>query len=101
VIDMAPLAFGMTGEIAARIGAEAFDHLDAPVRVGAPMTPVPFSPAPFTVHRAEDVVVRSARNGDRSSGTASIALLMPKPHAILDDDYASGYRPPGNSRPDA
>lgn len=46
VIDMAPLAFGVTGEIAARIGETAFDYLDAAVvRIGAPMVPVPFSPA--------------------------------------------------------
>src|SRR5262249_25813489 len=34
------------GEIAAQIQEEAFDYLDAPVgRVGAPFSPVPFSPA--------------------------------------------------------
>jgi pyruvate dehydrogenase E1 component beta subunit len=37
---------GMGGEIAAQIQEEAFDYLDAPVaRVGAPFSPVPFSPA--------------------------------------------------------
>jgi pyruvate/2-oxoglutarate/acetoin dehydrogenase E1 component len=37
---------GIGGEIAAQIQEEAFDYLDAPVgRVGAPFTPVPFSPA--------------------------------------------------------
>lgn len=36
---------GIGAEIAARIGDEAFDFLDAPVkRVGAPFTPVPFAP---------------------------------------------------------
>jgi len=36
---------GIGAEIAAQIQEEAFDHLDAPVgRVGAPFTPVPFSP---------------------------------------------------------
>jgi pyruvate dehydrogenase E1 component beta subunit len=36
---------GAGAEIAARIAEEAFDYLDAPVtRVGAPFTPVPFSP---------------------------------------------------------
>jgi pyruvate/2-oxoglutarate/acetoin dehydrogenase E1 component len=37
---------GIGGEIAAQIQEYAFDYLDAPVgRVGAPFTPVPFSPA--------------------------------------------------------
>jgi pyruvate dehydrogenase E1 component beta subunit len=36
---------GIGAEIAAQIGHEAFDYLDAPVaRVGAPFSPVPFSP---------------------------------------------------------
>ena len=36
---------GMGGEIAAQIQELAFDYLDAPVsRVGAPFSPVPFSP---------------------------------------------------------
>ncbi len=37
---------GFGGEIAAQIQEEAFDYLDAPIaRVGAPFSPVPFSPA--------------------------------------------------------
>ncbi|MFN3215967.1 MAG: alpha-ketoacid dehydrogenase subunit beta [Acidimicrobiales bacterium] len=37
---------GMGAEIAAQIQEEAFDYLDAPIaRVGAPFSPVPFSPA--------------------------------------------------------
>ncbi len=37
---------GIGGEIAAQIQEEAFDYLDAPImRVGAPFSPVPFSPA--------------------------------------------------------
>ena len=36
---------GFGAEIAAQIQEEAFDHLDAPVgRIGAPFSPVPFSP---------------------------------------------------------
>ncbi len=37
---------GFGGEIAAQLQEEAFDYLDAPIkRVGAPFSPVPFSPA--------------------------------------------------------
>ena len=37
---------GLGGEITAQIQEEAFDYLDAPIaRVGAPFSPVPFSPA--------------------------------------------------------
>jgi pyruvate dehydrogenase E1 component beta subunit len=37
---------GVGGEIAAQVQEFAFDHLDAPIgRVGAPFSPVPFSPA--------------------------------------------------------
>jgi pyruvate dehydrogenase E1 component beta subunit len=36
---------GVGAEIAARIGAECFDELDAPVlRVGCPFAPIPFAP---------------------------------------------------------
>lgn len=59
VIDLAPRAFGITAEIAARISEEAFDYLDAPViRIGAPMVPVPFSSAlePLVVPKPEFVV---------------------------------------------
>ncbi len=36
---------GVGGEIAAQVAEQAFDYLDAPiVRIGAPFTPVPFSP---------------------------------------------------------
>ena len=37
---------GLGGEIAAQLQEHAFDYLDAPIgRVGAPFSPVPFSPA--------------------------------------------------------
>ena len=44
VVHEAVQAFGIGAEIAARIGEDAFDELDAPVvRIGAPFMPVPFS----------------------------------------------------------
>jgi acetoin:2,6-dichlorophenolindophenol oxidoreductase subunit beta len=59
IVDMAPRAFGITGEIAAQINETVFDYLDAPVvRVAAPMVPVPFSPAleAFVVPKPEAIV---------------------------------------------
>jgi acetoin:2,6-dichlorophenolindophenol oxidoreductase subunit beta len=59
IVDMAPRAFGITGEIAAQIGETVFDYLDAPVvRIAAPMVPVPFSPAleAFVVPKPEAIV---------------------------------------------
>jgi pyruvate dehydrogenase E1 component beta subunit len=46
VVAQEAVRFGGFGaEIAAQVQEEAFDHLDAPVgRVGAPFSPVPFSP---------------------------------------------------------
>jgi len=47
---------GLGAEIAAQIQEEAFDYLDAPVaRVGAPFSPVPFSPA-LEQHYVPDAV---------------------------------------------
>lgn len=44
IVDGAPRAFGVTGEIAATIGEQAFDWLDAPVlRLAAADAPVPIS----------------------------------------------------------
>ena len=48
---------GLGAEIAAQVQEHAFDHLDAPVaRVGAPFSPIPFSPA------LESVYVPSAQS---------------------------------------
>src|SRR6185295_359702 len=54
---------GVGAEIAARIGAELFDELDAPVaRVGCPFAPIPFAPE---LERAllpgSDEIVRGVR----------------------------------------
>ncbi|GAA0779535.1 alpha-ketoacid dehydrogenase subunit beta [Roseibium denhamense] len=55
VIDEGHQSYGVTAEIAARISAKAFYHLDAPViRMGAMDVPVPFSPA------LEDLTVPTA-----------------------------------------
>ena len=46
VVHEAVTFAGMGAEISAQIQEEAFDYLDAPVlRIGAPFSPVPFSPA--------------------------------------------------------
>lgn len=46
IVHEAVRSGGIGAEIAARIQEEAFDYLDAPIaRVGAPFSPVPFSPA--------------------------------------------------------
>ena len=53
---------GIGGEIAAQISEQVFDYLDAPVgRVGAPFSPVPFSPGleKFYVPNAETIVTQT------------------------------------------
>ena len=46
VVDEGAQRYGITGEIAAVIGEEAFDYLDAPVaRIGGADVPIPFSPS--------------------------------------------------------
>jgi pyruvate dehydrogenase E1 component beta subunit len=55
---------GFGGEIAAQIQEEAFDYLDAPVgRVGAPFSPVPFSPALEAIYvpSADSIVAESRK----------------------------------------
>jgi pyruvate dehydrogenase E1 component beta subunit len=64
VIDEGHQSYGVTAEIAARIGEKAFYHLDAPViRMGAMDVPVPFSPAleDITVPNAAGVVENARR----------------------------------------
>ncbi|MCZ6887389.1 MAG: alpha-ketoacid dehydrogenase subunit beta, partial [Gammaproteobacteria bacterium] len=53
---------GIGGEIASQISEHAFDYLDAPVgRVGAPFSPVPFSPGleKFYVPNADTIVTQT------------------------------------------
>ena len=62
VVDEGHQSYGVTAEIAARIGEKAFYHLDAPVqRIGAMDVPVPFSPAleDLTVPTPEGVAERA------------------------------------------
>ncbi len=59
VIDEGHLTAGVAGEIAARIGKECFDYLDAPVeRVCTTDTPIPFSPQmeEFVIPQVEDAI---------------------------------------------
>ena len=54
---------GIGAEIAAQIQEEAFDYLDAPVaRVGAPFSPVPYSPALESIYvPSADSIVAEAK----------------------------------------
>jgi pyruvate/2-oxoglutarate/acetoin dehydrogenase E1 component len=59
IVHEACLTGGFGGEIAARIGEELFDYLDAPVvRVGAKDVPMPFSPVmeSFVMPQVKDIV---------------------------------------------
>ncbi len=59
IVHEACLTGGFGGEIAARIGEELFDYLDAPVmRIGAKDVPIPFSPVmeDFVLPKVNDVV---------------------------------------------
>ena len=59
IVHEACVTGGFGAELAARIQAELFDHLDAPVlRVGAKDVPIPFSPPmeDFVLPKAADVI---------------------------------------------
>jgi pyruvate dehydrogenase E1 component beta subunit len=61
VLDAGHAQFGVTGEIAALIGEQAFDWLDAPVmRLAAPNVPIPFARTlePLVVPQREAVVAK-------------------------------------------
>jgi len=62
VLHEAPLTGGFGGEIAARVGREAFEWLDAPVaRLGALDTPVPFAKALEALHSPEGRLLPALR----------------------------------------
>ena len=66
VVHEAVRAFGVGAEIAATIGEEGFDELDAPViRIGAPFMPVPF---------ARSLEVRYLRDADAVIGAIRLTL---------------------------
>ncbi len=59
IVHEACLTGGFGGEIAARIGQELFDYLDAPVtRIGAKDVPIPFSPVMenFVLPQVGDII---------------------------------------------
>jgi pyruvate dehydrogenase E1 component beta subunit len=61
VLDGGHAQFGVAGEIAALIGEQAFDWLDAPVmRLAAPNVPIPFSRTlePLVVPSRQEIVAR-------------------------------------------
>ena len=60
---------GFGAEIAATIQEDAFDHLDAPVaRVGAPFSPVPFSPALEAAYVPDAARIAEAARGVLARG---------------------------------
>jgi 2-oxoisovalerate dehydrogenase E1 component len=62
VLHEAPVTGGFGGEIAATVGREAFDWLDAPVaRLGALDTPVPFAKALEALHSPQGRLVPALR----------------------------------------
>ncbi|WP_026437530.1 alpha-ketoacid dehydrogenase subunit beta [Acidovorax sp. JHL-9] len=61
VVHEAVQAFGVGAEIAARIGEDVFDELDAPVvRVGAPFMPVPFAKSLEAVYQVNATRIADA-----------------------------------------
>ncbi|MBX9759067.1 MAG: alpha-ketoacid dehydrogenase subunit beta [Beijerinckiaceae bacterium] len=61
VVDAAPRAYGVTGEIASIINEQAFDWLDAPVmRLGAADTPVPMSRSLEPLWRPDAAAIETA-----------------------------------------
>lgn len=63
-VHEAPVRGGFGGEIAAVVASKALGFLDAPIqRVGAPWTPVPFSPALEDAYLPnEEDIIKAARN---------------------------------------
>ena len=73
VLHEAPLTGGFGGEIAATVGREAFEWLDAPVaRLGALDTPVPFAKALEALYSPKGRLLRGAAGArSRTEGWAS------------------------------
>ena len=62
VLHEAPLTGGFGGEIAATVGREAFEYLDAPVaRLGALDTPVPFAKALEAIYSPKGRLLEALR----------------------------------------
>ena len=80
---------GFGAEIAAQVQAAAFDDLDAPIeRVGAPFTPVPFSP-PLGGR------LRAGRRGDRCGreNVARVTVRITAPSIADRSGYMADYDP--------
>ncbi|MCL5102599.1 MAG: alpha-ketoacid dehydrogenase subunit beta [Armatimonadetes bacterium] len=74
IMDEGCLTGGVAAEIAAKVGTECFDYLDAPIeRVCATDTPVPFSPPleEFVIPNEADLekAVRSVLTGAQTAGS--------------------------------
>ena len=83
---------GLGAEIAAQIQEEAFDHLDAPVgRIGAPFSPVPFSPA-LEQHYVPDAA-RHRRRHPRDVARPALARVIAAAGAGRVDRSASSSTP--------
>ncbi len=84
VLDAGHARFGITGELAAVIGEQAFDYLDAPVaRMAAPDVPIPFgrSLEPLALPRLEtieakilELIGRAGRANTRTAKPLAFSL---------------------------
>ena len=91
VVHEAPLTGGFGGEIAATVGREAFEWLDAPVaRLGALDTPVPFAKALEALYSPRGRLLPALR----------AVLLQFAPHPVLSPPRSLGLpQDPGEQAP--